>query len=368
MKVHTKGMRTGLLTTVWLITVLACTSAHAVDELAVVAVEDKTFPHYEVFDAVVEAVHQSTVSSRIAGEVIELNFDVGDVVPKDAIILKFRDEEFQARVAQIEANLVADNASNREAIARYKEASAESERVSNLFKRKLVSQAALDKAEADLSAARARMQALTAQIKSRQAQLDEAKVNLSYTQIKAPYSGVVTERLIELGEMASPGQHLMTGISLDDTRAVVYVPQYLLNQVLQAKNPVLQLVDGRQIQGQDITLVPHADQTNHSFKIRVALPVLQQPIYPGLFGKLRFETGDERIRVVPKTAIVQRGEVSAVYVVTGDQIRLRQIRLGRVVSSTQQQVLAGLAVGEAVAIEPDNAMQKLGSNGVGAMQ
>ncbi len=368
MRAHNKGFITRLLSVGGLLTVLAFNGVNAADDLAIASVEEKPFPHYEVFDAVVEAVHQSTVSSRIAGEVIELNFDVGDVVPKDAIIMKFRDEEFQARVAQIQANLVADQASNREATARYKEASAESARVSNLFKRKLVSQAALDKADADLSAAAARMQALTAQIKSRQAQLDEAKVNLSYTQIKAPYSGVVTERLIELGEMASPGQHLMTGISLDDTRAVAHVPQYLLEHVVKATNPVLELIDGRQVQGQDITLVPHADDASHSFKIRVALPVLEQPIYPGLFGKLRFETGQEKIRVIPVSAIVHRGEVTGVYVITGDQIRFRQVRLGREMSSFEQEVLAGLSVGEAVAVEPEEAVQKLNSNSVGAVQ
>jgi len=341
---------------------------NAAADLAVESVTEQQFPHIEVFDAVVEAVHQSTVSSRIAGEVIELNYDVGDVVPEGAVILKFRAEEFQARVAQIQANLLADQAANREAVARYKEATAESERVSNLFKRKLVSQAALDKAEADLSAARARMQALSAQITSRQAQLDEAKVNLSYTQITAPYSGVVTDRLIELGEMASPGQHLMTGISLDQTRAVAKVPQYLIEKVLAAQKPVLQLIDGREVRGGTITVVPHADQASHSFKIRVALPELAEPIYPGTFGKLRFETGQETIRVIPSSAIVRRGEVTGVYVVTQDKVGFRQVRLGRQMSSSQQEVLAGLSVDELVAIEPDQAVQVLNQTMLEAVQ
>jgi multidrug efflux pump subunit AcrA (membrane-fusion protein) len=117
--------------------------------LDVTAVVEKSFPQQTVFDAVIEAIHQSTVSSRIAAEVIELNFDVNDTVPKGAVIMKFSDEEFQARVAQLQAGLLADKAQSREAIARQKEATSESERVKNLYKRKLLAQAALDKSNAD---------------------------------------------------------------------------------------------------------------------------------------------------------------------------------------------------------------------------
>jgi multidrug resistance efflux pump len=80
------------------------------------------------------AIHQSTVSSRISAEVIELNYDVSDAVPKGAVIMKFRDEEFQARVAQLQAGLLADKAQSREAVARQTEVSADAERVKNLFK------------------------------------------------------------------------------------------------------------------------------------------------------------------------------------------------------------------------------------------
>jgi len=330
--------------------------------VAVTTVEDKSFPQVEIFDAVIEAIHHSTISSRISAEVIELNFDVNDVVPKDSIIMKFRDEEFQARVAQIQASLMADRAQSREAIARQKEAEAESKRVNNLFKRKLLSQSALDKANADLSATSARVQAIQAQTKSRQAQLDEALVKLSYTTIIAPYSGVVTERLIELGEMVSPGQHLMTGISLNSLRAVVKVPQYLLASIQSAKAPVLTLIDGREIAGGKVVIVPQADVRSHSFKVRVDLPEGIENVYPGLFGKLQFVVGEELIRVVPQVAIVQRSEVSGIYVKTENTLTFRQVRLGRILTDGQREVLAGLSVGEQVALDPMQAARMLKLN------
>jgi len=361
MKQHTiRTFILGLLTSLFL---TSFTPSIADTHVAVIAVEDKSFPQVEVFDTVIEAIHHSTVSSRIAAEVIELNFDVNDVVPKGSVIMKFRDEEFQARVAQIQANLSADRAQSREAIARQKEAEAESKRVKNLFKRKLLSQSALDKSNADQSAANARVQALQAQMKARQAQLDEAKVQLSYTTIVAPYSGVVTERLIELGEMASPGQHLMTGVSLNNLRAVVNIPQYLLTAIKSADKPKLQLTDGREIVGTKLTVIPQADVRSHSFQVRVDLPENIESVYPGMFGKMQFSVGDEAIRVVPQSTIVQRSEVAGVYV--EDESRsfiFRQVRLGRTLGDGYREVLAGLSEGEKVALDPLEAARSLQLN------
>lgn len=345
------------------ITLYASNIVRAETNIVVSAVVEKSFPQLTVFDAAIEAIHRSTVSSRIAAEVIELNFDVNDVVPKGAVIMKFRDEEFRARVAQLQAGLLADKAQSREAVARQKEAYSDAERVKNLYKRKLLAQAALDKSDADLSAANARLQAIQAQLKAREAQLDEAEVQLSYTQIIAPYSGVVTERLIELGEMAIPGQHLMTGISLEQLRVRIQVPQYLLAAVKTADKPVLILMDGRQIKGEKITIIPSADATSHSFLVRVDLPTGLADIYPGMFGKIQFVVGDEQVRVIPQTSIVHRSEVVGVYVQTRDnKLMFRQVRLGRKMADGQREVLAGLAVGEEVALDPLQAVRLMKQN------
>jgi RND family efflux transporter MFP subunit len=337
--------------------------AYADEQLDSVVVAEKTFPQYEVFDAVVEAVNHSTVSSRISAQVIEINFDVNDVVPQNAVIMKFEAAEFKARVAQIEANILADKAQGREAVARQKEARSEAKRVKSLFARKLIAQAALDSANANLSAANARVQAIQAQSKSRQAQLAEAKVRLSYTQIIAPYSGVVTERLIELGEMVSPGQHLMTGVSLEQLRAVVNIPQYLISAVRASASPEFTSLDGRHIKGEEVTVIPYADTASHTFKVRVDLPKAVQNIYPGSYGKLRFSIGEEQVRVIPQSTIVQRSEVAGVYVLDGEgKLLFRQIRLGRILENEQREVLAGLNVGEEVVSDPLEAAKLLKLN------
>ena len=333
---------------------------NAYTSLEVVTVSEQSFPRYEIFDAVIEAVHDATISSRIVAEVIELNFDINDVVPSGAVIMRFRADEFKARVAQVEAGLIADKAQKREAIAREKEAGSEYARISKLHKRKLLSQADLDRANADLKAAQARVQAVQAQYQTRQAQLVEAKVQLSYTTITAPYGGVVTERMIEIGEMVSPGQHLMSGVSLSSLRAVAHVPQYLLTTVQVAQRAELVLQDGRQLVGERTIIVPNADQKTHSFRVRVDLPVDSEQLYPGMYAKLYFLTGKESVTVIAESAIVQRSEVAGVYVLTaGNKVLFRQIRLGRKFPEGQREILAGLSVGEQVAREPASAVKAL---------
>ena len=336
--------------------------AYAGEQLDSIAVAEKTFAQYEVFDAVVEAVNHSTVSSRISAQVIEVNFDVNDVVPKDAVLMRFKDDEFRARVAQVEASILADKAQARGASARQKEANSEAKRVRSLFERRLVAQAALDKANANLSAASARLQTVRAQSKSRQAQLDEARLQLSYTKIVAPYGGIVTERMIEVGEMVSPGQNLMTGVSMKQRRVLVNIPQYLLRDIQSSENYEF-ILDDWKVKGSALTVVPNANVQNHSFVVRVDLPETTQDIYPGMFGKLRFAVGEESIRVVPKSAVVQRSEVAGVYVLDDEQrIIFRQIRLGRLMHGEYQEVLAGLGVGENVITQPLKAARQLKLN------
>jgi len=363
MKIKLDGTTLISLVASFFLTALISGSAVAEVKLARVSVSERIYPKIDVFDAVIEAVNHSTVSSRIAAEVVELNFDVNDIVPKGAVLMKLENNELQARVVQIQANITADKANHREVVARQKEAIQEAKRVTGLFKRKLLAQAALDKSNADLSAANAREQSIKALLKSRLALLDEAEVQLSYTQIIAPYSGVVTERFVSLGEMVSPGQNVMTGISLQQLRAVVNVPQYLLAGIRSAELPLI-LVNKRQIQSEKMTVNPHADAKSHSFQIRIDFTenLDKVSVYPGMLTKVQFIVGEENIRVIPQTAIVQRSEVSGVYIVTDNAIIFRQIRLGRVLDDGQQEVLAGLSIGEELAIEPLHAVQLLKKN------
>jgi RND family efflux transporter MFP subunit len=207
----------------------------------------------------------------------------------------------------------------------------------------------MDQATADLATARATLDAATAR-------LGQAREQLDYTLVRAPYSGIVTHRHMQVGEMASPGQPVMTGVSLDELRVIADVPQSVIPSVRSGAAARVYLPDGQIVDGREITIFPFADLGSNTFKVRVALPPSEdgasRSVFPGMYVKTGFAVGERQELTVPKQSVVQRSEVTAVYVVSpGDHVHFRQVRLGRALDDAWV-VLSGLTAGERVALDP----------------
>ena len=294
----------------------------------------------QVFDAVIQAVHESTVSAEITGRIVEVNFDVDDYVPSGSVLVRVSDVRQQADLAQAEATL-------KETQARLREARARFDRIKGLAAPGHVSEQERDRSLEDLNAAKARHAAA-------EAKLTRAREELNHTVVRAPYSGVVVKRHVELGETANIGQPLMTGFSLEKLRAETVVPQSLVAAVRShgEARVILPELEGAGIPGEKLTFSPYADPYTHTFRVRVDLPKGDHGIYPGTFVKVAFVTGRARRLLVPERAVARRSEVTAVYVVGADQhISFRQVRLGRV-HGEMIEVLAGIDEGERVAMDP----------------
>lgn len=298
----------------------------------------QTLPDERTLDGVVEAVNQSTVSAQTAGRVETIMADVNDFVPQGAPIIRIRNIEQRAGLDQAQANL-------REAQARFLEAEAEYQRIRGVYEKKVVAKATMDAATAAFDTAKARLEAA-------QAGVSQAKESLGYTTVNAPYSGIVLQRHVQLGETVQPGKPLMTGFSLDELRVVVNVPQRLIVPVRKYRQArVSPPAGGKGIAAEKLVFFPYADPQSNVFRVRVHLPRKTEGFYPGMFVKTAFQVGDASALTVPRQALVQRGEVSGVYVLRDGKVSLRQVRPGRVEAETVE-ILAGLEPGEQVALEP----------------
>ncbi len=309
-----------------------------------------------IFDAVIEAVQESTVSAQTSGRILAVYFDVDDYVPKGGVLLRFKDTEHRARLEQAQASL-------KEAAARNEEAQDQFERMKDLFAEKHVSKSDMDRARADVSAAKARLDAAQAGVK-------QAREQLAYTEVRAPYSGIVSQRHAEPGESVNVGQPLMTGFSLEKLRAATVVPQNLIDDVrAQAlARIIITPQDDRSIFAEKLTFTPYADSRTHTFKVRVDLPEGEHGIYPGTFVKVAFITGRERRLVIPASAVAYRSEVRGVYVVEeSGRVSFRQVRLGRS-RGERIEILAGLEAGEQVASDPVRAAVYFKSTQAGSDQ
>jgi len=184
------------------------------------------------------------------------------------------------------------------------------------------------------------------------ARLEEANEQLAYTEIRAPYSGIVTERHVEVGEIANPGEPVMSGLSLDELRVIVDVPQSVIPAVRTGGQVRVYLPDGTSTEASGITVFPYADPESNTFSVRINLPEGESGLFPGMFVETGFVTGQKKQLTVPESAVVYRSEVTGVYVVDPEQcVRFRQIRVGRDLGDALV-VLAGLGEGEQVALDP----------------
>ncbi len=325
---------------IWMLTVAP---GFAAGPLAVATVEQQVKPEIFVADALIEAVHQATLAAETTGRIKQILFDVDDVVAQGDVLLRFTDKEQQAGLARAEAG-------QKEALARLAQAQAEYRRIKSVFARKLVAKSALDKSSADLKAAEQR-------VKAAEADLKKARQQLEYTVVRAPYAGIVVKRHVNVGERVRPGTPLMTGFSLDRLRATTSVPQSMVAAVRRHGEVSISVDHADPVISKDITVYPYADAASHNFTVRAELSSVPDGFYPGMFAKAYFVIGEKPRLLVPARAVVHRSEVTAVYVVdTQGQVGFRAVRIGQSfaddAANEAVEVLAGLDVGEQVALNP----------------
>jgi len=310
-----------------LILLLVSTLAQAESKLMSEKVELLNSPVLRNLDALVEAVHQATVSSQVAGRVIDIPVDVDDYVVKGGIIVQFRDKEIRASFDAANAKLTA--------------AQLKHNRIKDIYVKNLVSKSTLDQSEASLKSAMAAVQ--------------QAQEALENTIVRAPYSGIVVKRLVEVGESVRIGTKLMTGLSLEKLRATAQIPQEIIHAVRKRKKAWVYVGEKKdqRVAVTSMSISPYADPVSHTFLVQMYLPLGEHKIYPGMYTKVSFSVDEKESLVISKSSVAYRSEVTAVYVRNKNgSLSFRQIRLGQNVGMEQIEVSAGLSQGEEIILDP----------------
>lgn len=302
-----------------------------------------------VVDGVVEAERQATLAAQVPGTVLEVAVRAGDRVRAGQVLVRIdgRAAEQQARAGTAQA--VAARA-QRDLAAQ------EFARQRTLFERGFISQSAVEQAEARWKAAEAETNAQLAAAEASRTQTD-------FHVVRAPFAGIVAQVPIERGDMAVPGRPLVVLYEPGALRVSAHVTESLARG-LDALSVRIDL-EGRKaaapIAPARVTVLPIADAATHTVQVRATLPdeiVKSSTLVPGAFARLFISMSadaggtaamapSQRL-TVPKSAVIRRAELDAVYVVGADgQPQLRLVRLGRR-SGDQVEVLSGLAAGERV--------------------
>ena len=302
------------------------------------------------FDGVVEAVRQSVLAAQVSGAVVQLDVKVGDRVQAGQVLLRI-----DARAA--EQSAMASDAQVQAARAGLDVAQRDLERQRQLQGRSFISQAALDRAEAEFKATQARVNAELAQA-------GVARTQTGLHVVRAPYAGVVAEVSVTLGDMALPGRALVTLYDPSALRITAAVPQTAVAQRVAGSLPRAEL-PGLPAASQwpaatRLQVLPTVDATTHTVTLRVDLPAGAVGATPGMFARLWLPVSARPgaaapALTVPTQAVVRRAEMTGLYVLDGARRPvLRQVRLGRV-DGASVEVLSGLSAGEDLAVDPQAA-------------
>lgn len=278
-------------------------------------------PVVEEVVGTVRAVRSATLAPIVSGTVVELRGAVGTRVQAGEVLVRLSAREIDARLQQ--------------ARAVYQLAKLEHERAASLK-----AQAALSPAQYD---------AALAQLHVAEAGQAEATTMADKTLLRAPFAGVVSAKLANVGDTAMPGQALLAIEATDALRFEAMVPEASARGLAPGRTVPVRL-DGApgELSATVAEVSPTADAATRSLLVKLDLP-RDPAVQAGRFGRLMLSSGDKEVVLVPAAAVVRRGQLEIVFIADKDAARLRLVRTGRQ-SGAAVEIVSGLGAGERVVV------------------
>jgi len=319
----------------------------------------------------VTARRQATVSSKVTGRVAEVRIEEGQRVEEGEVLARLDPVDAQAQLDQSQTQLAAARAQLSEHKIQLVRAERDLKRQQDLVARKLTSQQLSENAATDVASLKARVAVQERQIAVAQSGVDMARVNLDNTIVKAPFSGVITVKAAQPGEIVSPmsagGGFTRTGIGtivdMNSLEIEVDVNESYIGRV-QPGQPVestLNAYPDWKIPGKVIAIIPTADRGKATVKVRIGMDVKDARIVPDMGARVAFlgearPVGEAAPKplpgvLVPGEAIRTVGDASQAFVVKDGRLEERTLTLGQTMSSSRQ-VLGGLSAGDRVVLSP----------------
>ena len=324
-----------------------------VSNVSVLSVQPAKVPDLVEAVGTLRAAQTSQLAGQMMANIVEIRAHEGDRVQRGQVLAVL--DEAQPRAA-LDRATAADLASQQGITAADSDlALAEStfKRYQTLYEKKSVSPQEFDEVKARYQAAEARRDMARAGQTQAKAALQQAHTALGYTRILAPFDGLVTEKKADVGALVSPGMPIFTVEDLHRYRLEATVNETDLRYVRMGQQApvIIDAVGDRELKGRVVEIVPAADAASRSFLVKIEIPS-DPALRSGLFGRAQFSRGEKSSLLIPRTAVVERGQLQGIYVLDQNKIAgLRYITLGKP-SGAQVEVLAGLQAGETLISDP----------------
>jgi multidrug efflux pump subunit AcrA (membrane-fusion protein) len=335
-----------------------------------VAVQVETVADSEIAEiyrasGTVRARYTAAIAAKIAANILEIYVQTGDRVQagQTLIVLDRRDLEAhlrrsEASGAEVESAITETENAVAAARTNLELARVTHKRFQDLLAKASVSQQEFDESQARLQSAEAALEIAASkrrQVEARRSQAEAevaaARVALGYATLTAPFAGLVTERKVDPGSLATPGAPMLTLEREGNLRLEASIDESRLGLARIGENVAVEM-DGlnRTVTGRVAEIGPSVDSATRSFSVKIDLPALPG-LRAGMFGRAAFDSGKRGALLVPQSAVLERGQIRSVHVVEGDTARLRFLTLGET-HDEWREVLSGLTAGEKIVVAP----------------
>lgn len=285
-------------------------------------VESKSRPATEDVVGTVRAKLHSVIEAKVTGKIETLLVVPGQTVKAGQALATIDAREIQAQLDQAQAVR--------------QQAEADLKRYATLLEQKILAQSEYDNAQANFRVADARVR--------------EGETLLGYAKVVAPFDGIITRKYADVGDLAAPGKPLLEMEDPHALRLEADVPEAAIGRLsLGDKLPVRISSLTNNLEGVVSEISPAADPNSRTFLVKCDLPSVAD-LRTGQFGRVAIPIGETTALRVPASAVVQRGQMELVFVVTNGHAQLRIVKTGKRVGD-EVEVVSGLSAGEQVVID-----------------
>lgn len=284
----------------------------------------------------IRAVHETTIGSKLLARVVEVNLKAGQKVVAGDVLIRLDDTDLRAKLQQAKATVASAEAVRIQTAA-------DEKRYSQLAATKAVSRQEYEKMVTALRSAEAD------ELRAKET-VNEVQATLDWATIRSPIDGTVIDKKVDVGDMVTPGQMLVTLFDPTRMQLVASVRESLTRRLQAGQGIGVQIEGlGKTCEGKISEIVPEAQSASRAFQVKVTGPC-PPGIYSGMFGRILIPLQEEEVLVIPRQAVREVGQLSLVDVVEDGCSTRRAIRTGRAIGNDDIEVLSGLREGEQVVL------------------
>lgn len=300
-----------------------------------------SLPVTDSYPGTVVAEQQIQIASRIMGYVRHINVESGESVKQGELLITVDPTDIQGQVSMSAAGLAQAEAALTDAKSDY-------DRFGELYREEAIPKAQWDKVRLQYSVAQQ-------QANSARAGHATASAQLRYAEIRAPFSGVISQRMTSIGALAAPGQPLLALVNPQKLDVETQVSETTY-QHLHLNDHVSLSIDQHALTGSIIRMVPSADPISHTHLIKISLPD-NTALQSGQFADVQLATGTRQGLRIPNNAIIERAGITGVFVVDSQHIaHYRMVRTGATIGN-ETEIESGLSGNEQIVVQPSADLQ-----------